>query len=142
MTSFIPHRNIRLSHEMRRVYYAVIPKGLTVSDILIPSLWQQVAPDLRVSDLIEVVAEDGSFDGLLRVTERGMHATGVRVIYMAKYGTEETKSPDADAFAASTISWGGPVQKFRIVMADGTVAHSNFATKELAEAKRLELATA
>ena len=146
MQAVIPHRNFNLVHQARRHYDVIIPKGVTVDDLLIPATWQHYAQELHAPDLIEVRAEDGSFDGLLRVTARGTHGTSMRIVYMTTYGdkadVKSEQEPDSAVYAVATVSWGGNSQKWRIVLPNGTVALSNFADKESAELKRLELSGA
>jgi hypothetical protein len=134
----IPNRAIRLTHEVRRAFAVTVPKGMTVEDILKPEAWQYAALDLHVGTLIEVMAEDGSFDGLLRVIERGQHGVTVRIIHMAIYGEQAERPADASALAQAAVGWGGK-HKWRITLPNGTIVSKDHASEEIAQAELARL---
>jgi hypothetical protein len=135
----IPNRNFMLAHQARNVYFVTVPKGMTPEDVEDGKAWSHLHYALKVNDMIEVVAEDGSFDGVVRVIARGDHGVSVRIVNMAIYADAGQPSADAGAFMAASVSWGGPAQKWRIVMPDGFVAARDFATKDEAEVRLASL---
>jgi hypothetical protein len=144
MSLHIPNRAFTDAHAAKRDYFVSVPVGFTVEDLLVPDAWRHLVYALKISDRIEVVAEDGSFDGVLRVIAKGEHGVTVRIITMSDYTVQPqvAPSPDASSFAGAATGWGGPSQRFRIVLADGSVAETGFATKEDAEVRLASLKAA
>lgn len=66
MRSYAPLR-LRRSEEVRSTYFEVLPEGMKLEDAMNSDFWNNVRKKLRLYDLIEVVAADGSFDALIRV---------------------------------------------------------------------------
>lgn len=64
----------------RSVFFATIPTGTTLQDCLVPSFWAHCVGRLKVNTLIELVAEDGSFDALARVTDRDVGFAKLRLL--------------------------------------------------------------
>lgn len=73
-----------------RTHYFNIPPGVTVDDLLRADFWAFHANEFQRRDTIEAVAEDGSFDVLLRVEDVGVNAATVYIL-------RETKNPEAVA---------------------------------------------
>jgi len=51
----------------RNRYFEVIPPGVTLDEVMTGDYWVHVRKRLRVNDVMEVVAADGSFDADLRI---------------------------------------------------------------------------
>jgi hypothetical protein len=59
---------LRRAEEVRSVYFEVVPDGMTLADAMSADFWQHVRKALRLYDVFEVVAADGSFDASFRLT--------------------------------------------------------------------------
>lgn len=66
MRTQFPVRLFR-SEVMRTTYFEVIPEGFTLDKVLTGDYWTHVRKMLRLYDLFELVAADGSFDALVRL---------------------------------------------------------------------------
>lgn len=61
-----PTRLKRSEFEVNR-YFVMIEPGVTLDDVMTGDYWMHVRKVLRVNDVIEAVAGDGSFDAELRI---------------------------------------------------------------------------
>ena len=64
------HTPVRLTRaeQVRTVYFEVIPEGVSLEQALMADYWQHVRRFLRLYDIFELVAADGSFDAKARLT--------------------------------------------------------------------------
>ena len=81
----------------RRWWYISIPSGYSASDIENPALWQH-ATQFQENDIVECLAEDGSFDGWWRVLSVGAGFAVLRPIFVWQHGGAR---PVVDAGAGS-----------------------------------------
>lgn len=70
---FLPHAALssRAADFVRTFHHIVAPQGVRLSDLIRPSFWSHHTARLAVGDLVDVVAEDGSYDVTLRVIGKG-----------------------------------------------------------------------
>jgi hypothetical protein len=141
-----------LAQTVRTVRSISVKPGTTIEMVLDPDYWVHGGGVLKVNDLIEVIAQDGSFELELRVVAvdaRGYWAH-VRPRYRWPAEGEAVKRadapntwPDKDGYR---IEWSGsPVHRWRIIDRAGEVVGSRFPTedaaiKQLAEIKREKIA--
>jgi hypothetical protein len=59
---------LRRAEEVRTIYFEVIPDGMTLDDAMSADFWQHVRKYIRLYDIFEVVAADGSYDASFRLT--------------------------------------------------------------------------
>jgi hypothetical protein len=59
---------LRRAEEARTVYFEVIPDGMVLQDAMNADYWQHVRKYLRLYDIFEVVAADGTYDATFRLT--------------------------------------------------------------------------
>lgn len=62
----LPLRLKRSDYE-HSIYFELVAPGTTLQEALAPAFWVHVIGRMRVYDLVELVAADGSFDCLARV---------------------------------------------------------------------------
>ena len=65
----LPATYLELFETRCRRYFTFVPLGHTAEDLLQPEYWVHWAKRLRQNFFIDVVAEDGTFDGTLRVLQ-------------------------------------------------------------------------
>lgn len=134
------------------VYAHKVAHGTTIDHVLDGQYWVHVARDgiLKVGDVIEVIAEDGSFELRMRVTDMAdKRCPKFRVLWVwepeARDQDEAADAPQVDAktpLAGLIVSWGGPAQKHRIVdQASGDVVQAGFVSQVEALAERRRLAS-
>lgn len=87
----------------RRWWFVLIPSGYTASDVERPELWQH-AVQFQENDVIECVAEDGSFDGWWRVLSVGTGFAVLRAIFVWQHGGA-TPAVDAGAGSLARIEY-------------------------------------
>lgn len=66
---FLPPPVMRASgaEYSRRSFHIVAPVGITVADLMRPAFWAHHGNKVSPGDVIDVIADDGSFDAQLRV---------------------------------------------------------------------------
>lgn len=118
----------KLAEGVRNVWAANLEYGLTLEDILAPSYWAFVAPQLTPYDQIEARAEDGSWVAYLIVT--GVDRTWARVAVdrVVKLTTSDVSITQA---AAHDVVWKGPQLKYTVVrLSDSAKIKEGFKTKD------------
>lgn len=123
----------------RSVYFASIPPGTSFDDLLVPSYWAHCVGRLKVNTLIEAVADDGSFDALLRVTERDVGFARVRVLYVVKDERQAVTAGDTDDGTRTDLPRiqhipNGQSKGWRVLGLDGGVVKEGIPHKSEAEA--------
>lgn len=117
---------------VRAIHFATPDEGTTPEDVLKPEYWAHVASQLRPGSRIEVVPEDGAWFGEYYVAASSRNWAKVvplRVVELAS----KIETPILEG-AKHAITWGGQLQKYRIVrLSDKTVIKQGFATKAEAE---------
>lgn len=144
----------RAADFVRTYHHVKAPLGLVISDLVRPSFWSHHAAKLQIGDLIDVVAEDNTFDVTLRVVSKGAAgAVMVRPIRVWREGDEamiesvapvarkapaifmqpkvETPSvPEEDDVPGFKISFA-PSQRWRVVRrSDGNMVHKGAQSKD------------
>lgn len=77
----MPVRRSRLFAEhVRLTHFAEIPAGVSLETTLNPAFWQHYVSIMNKNDLVELVAEDGSFDALARVTDKATGFVKLRIL--------------------------------------------------------------
>lgn len=114
----------------RTRYAAVVDDGTTVEDLQRPEFWCHVAGKLRQMDVIEVLAEDGSYFAELMVLKSG---TGfAKVLLLRQVALEDTAQDDDESPVVA--QWKGPHRKYSVIRkADGVILKDGFANKGDAE---------
>lgn len=78
---YLPATALRhLADYSRSHYFVHVPYGVTVDDIMRPAFWAHHANKLKALDVVEVVAEDGSFDLELRVLDAQVGYVKMRLL--------------------------------------------------------------
>jgi hypothetical protein len=126
----------------RSTYFLSAQQGVTVDDLMRPMFWAHHVSKLRMGDLIEAVAEDGSFDVLLRVIDRGAGFVRMRLLRewqnreVAEASAADTKTEAAHSVQAKRFPCVDftKATKWRVLAHDGTQVIEGLATE--GEAKR------
>jgi hypothetical protein len=146
----LPGKYLKTQHRadyVRTHYVIFAPEGVLPDDFLEPRFWRNHVGTLRQHDLIEILAEDGSYELTLRVRnfvviKNGDGSDTLAGVYMreldrkifgelAQKPVVIEKEPPTTTVGNLTITWGGPAHKFRIL--DGTnLVSKGHKTKEAA----------
>jgi len=111
----------------RVIYVATVEPKITMDDILDPSFWAYVEPNIKPYDKIEVRTDDSSFYAELLVLSKGKAWVKCKVISHIELNSETKQSPDAQYEA----KWKGPHLKFCVVRkSDGEVIEDTIPDKE------------
>jgi hypothetical protein len=126
----------KLADYMRSAYHVKAPYGTTIEDVLRPTFWSFHVSLLKPGDLVDVVAEDNSFDVTLRVVDK---AIGKVVMRELRRWTGEAKAqPGAEPDSGNvtpgfTVSFA-PKTKWRVIRdADRLEMVRDFPTRTDAE---------
>lgn len=78
----------------RTYHHLVVDPSVTVDDVMVPKFWAHHVANLKINDLIDIVAADDSWDVQLRVVEKGIGYVKMRprMVWMR----EETKARTPD----------------------------------------------
>lgn len=107
----------KLADYMRSEYHVRAPYGTTIEDVLRPTFWSFHVNLLKPGDLVDVVAEDNSFDVTVRVVDKAIGKVVVRELRRwvgeakVKPGTEEGEVVTIPGF---TVSFA-PRTKWRVI---------------------------
>lgn len=132
---------LKRSEFVRGSFTHIAKHGETIDDVLAPSYWAHVAPQMSRFDIVEVIADDGSYEVVFRVISAEKSAMKFRVLavwepepLITGLGPVDEPSPPV---AGLSVTWGGPRHKWRVVD-DVTkeVASHGHSNKEEAEAAR------
>jgi hypothetical protein len=149
----LPARFLKHTADNTRLHYVLLVEpGVAPDHLLNPRFWVNHVRNLRPLDLIEVIAEDGSYEMRLRVMGfvtsgdgdgPNVTRTGIKMRELDRkiFGEIVTHEDVAEAKAEReapvdigglTVTWGGPAHKFRIL--DGTrLISKGHKTKEAAQ---------
>lgn len=86
--------DLKRSEFARTEYVAAIASGTTIEQLEEPQFWSHVARDLRRTDKIVAIAEDGSYYAELIVTSTGVGFVKVRTLFHVPL--EEASDEDGD----------------------------------------------
>lgn len=100
----------------RNEYFAEIPNGTTIEDILKPEYWAHYAKDkLRPLDVIECFCDDASWECSLRV----MYVAKTEVKMSLRWKVaHDNVLPEETETDVHEIKWHGPTAQFAIVRKD------------------------
>ena len=120
----MPHRFL-VGQGARNVWRAHIENGHTCANLQEPEYWKHMARRLTPGDLIEVLAENGSFYGELLVRACDKSWAKVAVISWHDFDEAVIESTKLD------VAWKGPVNKHCVVrLSDGEILAKSFQTKD------------
>jgi hypothetical protein len=74
-------RSWQLEEALNNRWRAIVPRGVTIDDLIESRVWEAVAPDLRPFDRITAISEDGAFWADLLIVNATPGALGVRVLW-------------------------------------------------------------
>lgn len=142
MRAFAPTRLNRAEH-VRSNYFQVVPEGQTLESALSPDFWAHTRKQLRLYDLFELVAEDGAFDALVRITSIN-NVTGEIVFRVlsnvAGAPAAQTYVPDrSDRFEVKSRGFGRYAvmeKETGNMVADGLSKEKAIETQQQAESQR------
>ena len=88
------------AHERRFYFLHIAPPGVTLAMVMEPEYWSAVGGDISRTrfPMIEVIAEDGTWDALLRVTASDKDYAKTRIIWK----WEETAANVTEALPRAT----------------------------------------
>jgi hypothetical protein len=109
----------------------VVPADVTLEVALEPAFWSNVAPQLRVADLVDVHRDDRSLYAKLYVREVGRARVSVAQIQHVEFGELETTNEPA---SLHRTRYAGPHNKWIVErISDRKVVRERCETKEDAE---------
>lgn len=121
----------------RQSFHIIAPVGVTIADLQRPEFWTHNGGKVKPHDVIDVIAEDGSFDVTLRVVSINEKKTDVtmRVLRLWEAApVAKELAPDAPL----EVSFA-PSQRWRVIRkADGSLLHKGMATRAEATAWALD----
>lgn len=117
-----------LAEFRRHDWVADVESGRTVEDILQPSYWTHIAPQLQPYDHIEARAEDGKWIAFLIVLFSENNYAQVIVDRVLKIeANADTTSPSAKY----KVDWKGPHYKYVVIrVSDDQMLHSGCKTRD------------
>ena len=112
----------------RNIWRALPEEGVTIKDIVKPEFWAIVSTDLKRTDKIEVLPEDGSWYAELLVRDVGNGWAKVGILNHIEFHSVAVQSAMEDMFKDHEIKWKGPnVNKFCIVRkTDGEIIRRGY----------------
>lgn len=116
--------------EFARQHFEVIPEaGTPFEEVLTPDFWTHIAAKLKPADIIDVLAEDMTYEARLRVLAADRLWARVAVVYKTDFA-EQTVGKGVEVPAETEVTWAGPHAKYRVVrVADKSTLRDGFATK-------------
>jgi hypothetical protein len=125
----LPVNGLQLAESKRNVYRVQIAEK--PEDLLTPAWWNHVCTKLRVDDIVEVMALDRSWFGVVTVLEIGKGAEGgARVAYVLG-PTKIGNAAEVGKQAEHEARWGGSAAKWTVVRSkDKLVMKSGLETRE------------
>jgi hypothetical protein len=88
----------------------VVPSDVTLEAVLEPAFWSNVAPQLRVADIIDVHSDGRDFYAKLYVREVGRARVAVALVQRAEFEALET----VNELASYRVKYGGPHSKWAV----------------------------
>jgi hypothetical protein len=125
----LPVNGLQAAEAKRNIYRIQI--GDDPKELLTPAWWNHVCTKMRVDDIVEVMALDRSWFGIVTVLEVGKGAEGgARVAYVL--GPQKiTNAAEVGKQADHEARWGGPHAKWTVVRAkDKLVMKSGLESRE------------
>ena len=119
---------LKAATQVRRCLFADLPVGTTPEDVMVPDYWAHHTSGMQAMDLLEVMTEDGAWEGLFRVMFVSKVEARLAKIYVVKH--DKFTVEDAQSVSHEVV-WRGPVAKFGVVRKDTKeVVKDRFGTKE------------
>jgi len=113
-------------------FWTIIPDEATkFEDLLVPEYWAHVAARLRTSDIISVVAEDGSYYAQLYVAVAGSKYAKVVPLFKADLESAIEETP---ALVTHVVKFKGPILKHCVIrLSDKEIISQGHSAKQDAE---------
>jgi hypothetical protein len=137
----LPERQMaQRAEHARSIYFAEIPTGITFEQCLEPTFWAHCVGRLKKNTMIELVAEDGSFDALVRVTDRDVGFAKLRVLYAWKNehaapAAGETETSISEKLPRILFVPSGATKGWRLLGFDGNTVKEGIIEKASAQAE-------
>lgn len=96
----------RAADFVRTAHHVNIDPSYSLDDILRPGFWAHHVLKLNVTDLVDVLATDGSFDLSLRVTEKGIGYVVMRPLRIWVRDEVKAGEPEAPVEALGEVPDG------------------------------------
>lgn len=136
----LPERNMaQRAEHARSIYFAEIPAGITLEQCLEPTFWAHCVGRLKKNTMIELVAEDGSFDALVRVTDKDVGFAKLRVLYSWRNDKAAAKPEDGETGKTRELPGlqyipSGSTKGWRVLGFDGSTVREGIVEKAEAQA--------
>jgi hypothetical protein len=109
----------------------VIPADVSFEAVLAPAFWANVAPQLRVADIVDVHSDDRSLFATLYVREVGRARVSIAQVQHVRFGELETTNEPA---SLHRTRYAGPHNKWIVErISDRKIVRERCETKEDAE---------
>jgi hypothetical protein len=146
---YLPTISLRHMAEYSRSHYFVLaPFGVTIDDLMRPPFWAHHTLRLKQLDIVEVVAEDGSFDVELRVVDAQVGYVKMRPLRtwsdaaIAKATAERVAEQDKQEAKAAEERFPcirfNKLQRWHVLGHDGNVVKDGFTNQRDAMACLVE----
>lgn len=113
----------------RNVWHIVVTHGVAYEALFKPEYWAHVARKMRPGDLVEALAEDGSYFAQLFVVSSAPNAAAV--VELSKAELQNIDLPDVTS--GFEVKWSGPVLKWTVTrITDNVRVATNLETKSAA----------
>lgn len=106
----------KLADYIRSNYHVKAPFGATLEDVLRPTFWSFHVGLLKAGDLVDVVAEDNSFDVTLRVVDKAVGKVVMREL--RRWTGDAVKQPGTEPAVQETPGFTvsfAPKTKWRVI---------------------------
>jgi len=119
---------IKAAAQVRRKFYVDLPAGTKPEDVMGPDFFVHYTRDMQPLDLLEMMTEDGAWEGLFRVMFVSKVDVKLSKIYLVKHDDAKPEEVETDVYA---VRWRGPAAKHGVIRKDtGEVVKDRFGTKE------------
>lgn len=116
MNSKLHFGRLKLSAEGARNWqYAEIPIGVSFEDAMKPTYWAHFTKVVRPNDILELMADDGSWEAWVRVMYVGQAEVRLSKIHYVTHGDVGITEVTDQNY---TVKWKGPALKFCVVNTD------------------------
>jgi hypothetical protein len=114
----------------RQVWHVLIPKRFGWNDVTDPAFWVH-QNRIQVNDILEIMAEDGSFEARARVLQTGPRGGGFAVLRILSEFHAPKAAAQTEATGIATIGFSPVEGAWLLFGGDGT-PRSKFASEESA----------
>lgn len=131
---------VKLQESVNNRHRAIVPRGTSRRDLLLPDMWKVVAGKFTQYDIVHVIDEAGTFFAELLVNDVGLGRC--QMVELRHVELPRIVDADSDVPSNHLIDWNGPEDGWTIVrISDSVTIGKNFPSRPEALAFLLEHAS-